>query len=124
MAALGIGIVAFFSAVFCIWTTQDNNIYGASLALQNIIKDSPYYGKIKHKHVAMMIAGLAAIFAASGIYEYIMPITQFLSFLIAPVPGIIIAEEFFVKQPKANVFLNKTAMFAWIVGGVSGYLSL
>lgn len=124
MSALGIGIVAFFSAVFCLWTTQDNNIYGASLALQNIIKDSSLYGKVKHKHIALTIAGLAAIFAASGIYEQIMPITQFLSFLIAPVPGIIIAEEFFVKKPKPTVLLNKTAIFAWIVGGVSGYVSL
>lgn len=124
MSALGIGIVAFFSAVFCLWTTQDNNIYGASLALQNIIKDSSLYGKVKHKHIALMIAGLAAVLAASGIYEQIIPITQFLSFLIAPVPGIIIAEEFFVKKPKPNVLLNKTAIFAWVVGGLSGYLSL
>lgn len=124
MAALGMGIVAFFTAVFCLWTTQDNNIYGASLALQNIIKDSPYYGKIKHKHVAVLIAGLAAIFAASGIYEHIMPITQFLSFLIAPVPGIIIAEEYFVKKPKQHIYFNKTAIIAWILGGFSGYIAL
>lgn len=124
MTALGIGIVAFFAAVFCLWTTQDNNIYGASLALQNIIKDSKFYGKIKHKHVALTIAGLAAIFAAGGIYSYIMPIIQFLSLLIPPVPGIIIAQEFFVKKSKMNVLLNKTAMIAWLVGGVFSYLSL
>jgi len=124
MSALGIGLVAFFTAVFCLWTTQDNNIYGGSLALQNIIKDSSFHGKIKHKHIALFIAGLAALFAASGVYEYILPITQALSYLIVPVPGIVIAEEFFVKKTKSNVILNKTALFSWAIGGISGYLSL
>src|SRR5699024_3278566 len=116
MSALGIGLVAFFTAVFCLWTTQDNNIYGGSLALQNIIKDSSFHGKIKHKHIALFIAGLAALFAASGVYEYILPITQALSYLIVPVPGIVIAEEFFVKKTKSNVILNKTALFSWAIG--------
>jgi cytosine permease len=124
MAALGIALVAFFAAVFCLWTTQDNNIYGASLAIQNIIQDSKWKGKVKHKHIAIGIAIIAAILAAGGIYSNILPIITFLSILIPPVPGIIIAQEFFVKRSQMNRMLNRRAMVAWLVGGVAGFTSL
>lgn len=124
MVAMGMGLVAFFTAVFALWTTQDNNIYGASLALQNVIKDTKYYGKIKHKHIAIMIATMAAIFAAAGIYNHIMPIIQFLALLIPPVPGIIIVEEFFIKRPKPNLLVNKSAFVAWAIGGIASFIAL
>ncbi|WP_373281956.1 cytosine permease [Compostibacillus humi] len=124
MTALGLGLVAFFTAVFCLWTTQDNNIYGASLALQNVIKDTKYYGKIKHKHIAFTIATLGAVFAAGGIFNIIMPIIQFLSLLIPPVPGVIMAEEWFIKKPKHSFVVNHRAIIAWLIGGILGFISL
>jgi cytosine permease len=124
MAALGIALVAFFAAVFCLWTTQDNNIYGASLAIQNIIQDSKFKGKIEHKHIAIAIALIASILAAGGIYSNILPIITFLSILIPPVPGIIIAQEFFVKRNQLDSLFNRGAMIAWLVGGVAGYISM
>lgn len=124
MAGLGLSLVAFIAAIFCLWTTQDNNIYGASLALQNVFKETKYYGKITHKQIAIGIAGLAAIFAAAGIFNVILPVIKFLSLLIPPVPGLIIAEEFFVKRPKTNLKINWNAIIAWLVAGVASYISL
>lgn len=124
MAALGLTAVAFIAAVFCLWTTQDNNIYGASLAMQNVIKDTKYHGKITHKHIAMGVAILAALLAALGIYSKILPVIKFLSILIPPVPGLIIAEEFFVKKPQSNEYINWNAIVAWLGGGVLSYISL
>lgn len=124
MAALGLIVVAFIAAIFCLWTTQDNNIYGASLALQNVIKDTKYNGKISHKQIAIGIAVLGAIFAAGGIYSKILPVIKFLSILIPPVPGLIIAEEFFVKKPKFDQFVNWNAVIAWLGGGILSYISL
>lgn len=124
MASLGIVAVAFVAAIFCLWTTQDNNIYGASLALQNVIKETSYAGKITHKKIAMAIAGLAAVFAAAGIYSFILPVIKFLSLLIPPVPGLIMAEEFFVKKPKSNINTNWNAIIAWLLAGGASYLSL
>jgi len=124
MANLGLAIVAFLAAIFCLWTTQDNNIYGASLALQNVIKETSFYGKITHKKIAILISCLAAIFAAAGIYSYILPIIKFLGLLIPPVPGLIIAEECFVKQSKAEMPVNWNAILSWIIGGVLSYISL
>ena len=61
-AALGLGILVFVCAIFCVWTTQDNNIYSASLSLQNIFVDTKLEGKVKHAWLAIIVAALAAIF--------------------------------------------------------------
>ncbi len=124
MAALGLSFIAFLAAVFCLWTTQDNNIYGASLALQNLFNETKLKGKVTHKQIAIGIAAMAATFAALGIYNHILPIISFLSVLIPPVPGLIIAEEVFVKSPKDNQKTNYIALIAWLVAGVAAQLSL
>lgn len=124
MIQLGIGIVAFFTAVFCLWTTEDKDIYTGSLALQNIIRDTKYYGKIKHKHTATAIATVAALFAAGGIFSFILPIIQFLSVLIPPIPGIIVAEGYFVKKSKHTHLINNRAIIAWLIGGILSFISL
>ena len=124
MNALGLGLLAFFASIFCLWTTQDNNIYGASLAIQNVLDDTPLKGKVQHKHIALAVACLAAIFAALGIFNYLLPIIQFLSVLIPPVPGLLIAEEFFIKNSKENLKTNPVAMVSWVLAGVISYIAL
>ncbi|WP_353893572.1 cytosine permease [Proteinivorax hydrogeniformans] len=124
MAALGLSLIAFVAAIFCLWTTQDNNIYGASLALQNIIKETSFYGKITHKNIAVGISGLAALFAALGIYDHIIPIISNLSVLITPVPGLIIAEEAIVKSPNSEKVVNWFGIIAWLAGGITGFIAL
>ncbi len=124
MGALGLGVLAFFAAIFCLWTTQDNNIYGASLAIQNVLEDTPYKGKIQHKHIALAVAALAAVFAALGIFNYLVPIIQFLSVLIPPVPGLLIAEEAFIKNSKESLKTNPIAIVSWLLAGVASYISL
>lgn len=124
MAALGLSFVAFVAAVFCLWTTQDNNIYGAGLAVQNILNETSFKGKVTHKQIAIGVAILAAIFASMGIYKHILPIVKFLSLLIPPVPGLIIAEEVFIKKSKENINTNGVAIVSWFIAGVASYISL
>jgi cytosine permease len=124
MAGLGLTTVAFVAAVFCLWTTQDNNIYGASLAIQNILRETSAKGKVSHMQIAMGVAGISAVFAASGIYQHILPIIQFLSVLIPPVPGLLTVEYYFVRNSKENITTNWSAIVAWLIGGTAGYISL
>ncbi|AEE90607.1 Permease for cytosine/purines uracil thiamine allantoin [Tepidanaerobacter acetatoxydans Re1] len=124
MAELGLTGVAFVAAIFCLWTTQDNNIYGASLAIQNVLRETSAKGKVSHMQIAIAVAGVSAVFAALGIYKYILPIIQFLSVLIPPVPGLLTAEYYFVKNSKENITTNWLAMLAWVLGGTTGYISL
>jgi len=124
MSALGLSGVAFVAAIFCLWTTQDNNMYAASLAVQNVIEGTKKKGKVTHKQIVICMAVIACVLAAMGIYAKILPIVKFLSLLIPPVPGLIAAEEFFVKNSKENVGLNSVAIIAWLIAGVASYLSL
>ncbi len=123
-AALGLGVLVFFCAIFCLWTTQDNNIYGASLAMQNVFEGTKLGGKVSHKLLAVIVAVLSAIFAAVGAVKYLLPVTQALSVLLPPIPGLIVAEWFIVKNSKENRKINWLALISWAVGGVCGYVAL
>lgn len=123
-AALGVGILVFICAIFCVWTTQDNNIYSAGLALQNVLKDTKLEGKVKHAWFAIGIAAAAAIFAAVGATKYLLPVVQTLSILLPPIPGMIIAEHYFVKKSKENEPINWVAMISWVIGTVVGKICL
>lgn len=123
-AALGVGILVFVCAIFCVWTTQDNNIYSAGLALQNVMKDTPLEGKVKHSWLAIGVATAAAIFAAVGATKYLLPVVQTLSVLLPPIPGMMIAEHFFVKKSKENETINWIAIIAWGIGTVIGKIAL
>ena len=118
-AALGIGLLVFFAAIFCVWTTQDNNIYSSSLALQNVLVDTKLEGKIKHAWLAALVAAAAAIFAAVGAVKYLLPVVQSLSILLPPIPGIMIAEGFFIKRSKEKQKINWVAMIAWAISSVA-----
>lgn len=124
MAGLGLIGVAFVCAIFCLWTTQDNNIYGASLAMQNVITNTKYSGKIKHWHIAMIISLCAAVLAALGIYTYLSPAISALSVLFPALPGLLLAEIFIVRNPQHHTNVNPRAIIAWVCGGVVGYLAL
>ncbi|HHX37356.1 MAG TPA: thiamine permease [Clostridiaceae bacterium] len=124
MASLGLSLVAFFAAIFCLWTTQDNNIYGASLATQNILNETKHKGKVPHSTIALTVAGIAAVLAALGIFNFILPIIQFLSILIPPVPGLIIAEMYIIKRDNSDRKINPIAIISWILAGVCSYIAL
>lgn len=123
-AALGLGVLVFFCAIFCLWTTQDNNIYGASLALQNIFQGTKLEGKVKHMVLAIIVAAASGIFAAVGAVKFLLPVTQALSVLLPPIPGLIVGEWFIIKNSKENRSINWVAIISWLGGGVCGYLAL
>ncbi len=123
-AALGLGLLVFVCAIFCVWTTQDNNIYTASLAMQNILKDTPLEGKVKHATLAIITAVASAAFAAVGATKYLLPVTQSLSILLPPIPAFIIAEHYFVKRSKDGKAINWVAIIAWVIGSAVGYVAL
>lgn len=123
-AALGLGILVFICTIFCLWTTQDNNIYGASLAAQNILNETSLKGKVKHSSIAWGVAACAAAFAFIGALKYLLPIISFLSVLLAPVPALIVAERYFVKNSKMDMEVNPIAILSWILGGLFGKFCL
>ena len=122
-AALGLGMLVFICAIFCVWTTQDNNIYSASLSLQNIFVETKLEGKIKHSWLAIFVATAAAIFAAAGAVKWLLPIIQTLSVLLPPLPAIMVAEHWVVKNSKAEKNISWTGLLAWAMGSVVGQIA-
>ena len=121
-AALGLGILVFVCAIFCVWTTQDNNIYSASLSLQNIFVDTKLEGKVKHAWLAIIVAALAAIFAAVGAVKYLLPVVKALSVLLPPIPAMMIAEQWCVKNSKENQTINWVGIVSWAIATVIGQI--
>lgn len=123
-AALGLGILVFICAIFCVWTTQDNNIYSASLSLQNIFVDTKLEGKIKHAWLAVIVAAAAAIFAAAGAVKWLLPIIKTLSVLLPPLPAIMIAEHWFVKNSKAEKTISWSGIITWALATTCGQIAI
>jgi len=122
-AALGLGVLVFVCSIFCVWTTQDNNIYSASLSLQNVFTDTKLEGKVKHSVLAIIVAALAAIAAAVGIVKWLLPIIQFLSILLPPLPAMMIAEQWVIKNSKEKESINWVGLIAWVIAGVCGQIA-
>ena len=123
-AALGLGYLVLACTLVCLCTTQDNNIYGAGLAMQNILAETRWGGKVTHKRVALVVTALSALFAACGALSFLLPIVSFLSVLMAPIPALIVSERYFVGRSKANIAFNPIALASWFLGGVVGQLCL
>ena len=123
-AAIGLGPLVLACTLVSLCTTQDNSIYGASLAMQNVLSETRFRGKVKHKYIAFGVALLSAIFAACGALSYLLPIISFLSVLMAPIPALILAEHYFVKRSKSGIGTNPVALVSWLLGGVCGQVCL
>ena len=114
----------FVCAIFCVWTTQDNNIYSASLSLQNIFVDTKLEGKVNHAELAVIVAVLAAAFAAAGAVKYLLPIIKALSVLLPPIPAMMIAEQWCVKNSKENQTINWVGLLAWAISTTIGQICI
>lgn len=123
-ASIGLGYLILACTLVCLCTTQDNNIYGAGLAMQNILGETKLRGKVTHRQVALAVTVLAAAFAACGALSYLLPIIQFLSVLMAPIPALIASERYLVRRSKAQIPVNPIALVAWLLGGAVGQLCL
>ena len=123
-AELGLGLLVFVCAIFCVWTTQDNNIYSASLALQNIFVDTKHEGRFKHAWLAILVAAASAIFAACGAVNYLLPIIKMLSVLLPPLPAMMIAEHWVVKNSKEDKAINWVGIISWAISTAIGQIAI
>lgn len=119
--AMGLGALALIILILAQWTTNDNNLYTASLGFANCLPFS--------KHQIVIGAGvLATIVGAMGLADYFISWLSFLGVAIPPVAGTIIADYYFIrgrsydygpgtKYSKVNVW----AFVSMLVGAVIGF---
>ena len=73
-ALMGLGYLVLACTLVCLCTTQDNNIYGAGLAMQNILSETKLGGKVTHTQMAVFITVLSSVLALCNILDYLLPV--------------------------------------------------
>lgn len=89
--ALGLGIVALIILILAQWTTNDNNIYTASLGLSNCL---PF----PKKKIVIVTGIVATIIGALGLADYFTAWLNILGVAIPPVAGVIICDYYIIKK--------------------------
>lgn len=120
MIQMGLGFPALLVLIGAQWTTNDNNLYSASLGFSNIIK-------VKKKHIVLTTGITATILGVLGLSNYFESWLSILGVALPPSAGILIADYYFVRKRhydfgKGAVYCkcNILAFVAWIIGALVG----
>lgn len=121
---IGMGIPGIIVLSLTQWVTNTSNLYSASLGF-NVI-----FTKVKFRTLVLILGTIGTLLGVFGIYNQFVPFLNILGIFIAPVPGIYIAEFYFIKkefnrisnreEPKSIVWRS---MASWVVGIVVTYLT-
>lgn len=121
---IGMGVPGIIVLSLTQWVTNTNNLYSASLNF-NVI-----FTKVPFKVLVLVLGTIATLFGVFGIYNAFVPFLNILGVFIAPIPGIYVAEYYFVKkefnrlgagqEPQTVVWRS---LFAWVVGIVVTFLT-
>lgn len=106
MLQLGLGIPALLVLIAAQWTSNDSNLYSASLALTNILRVS------KNKLV-LVVGIIATIIGAAGMANYFVNWLSALGVAIPPIAGILIADYYFVH--KGQYVFGKGTVYSAVV---------
>lgn len=120
-AGLGIALPTLICSFFALWTTQDNNIYSATLSIQNILGQTSLKGRFKHKSIAYALAILAAAFSLTGVLNHVLTFVSTLSVLLAPIPGLYLSEVYIIKNSSEARSFSSWGFISWIAAGAAGY---
>jgi len=114
-ATLGLGAFAFMTLVFASWTTNDNNLYSASLGLATIFE------KVEKWKLAAVAGIVGTILAVLGILNFFVPWLLLLGILIPPIGGIYVINHFFSEDTGPPKDFYWIAFAAWIGASVFAY---
>lgn len=115
--AMGLGAAALVILILAQWTTNDNNLYTASLGLSNCL---PFT-----KHQIVLGAGvLATLVGAMGLADYFTTWLSILGIGLPPVAGTIICDYYLLRERKyeygPGTKYSKVNLWAFIsmIGGI------
>ena len=120
MLQLGLGIPGILILLAAQWTSNDSNLYSASLALTNIFN-------ISRSKIVIAVGIIGTVLGAIGIANYFVGFLSTLGVLIPPIAGVIIADYFVLNRKNYNFEIQGTvskikwlAMAAWAIGIAGG----
>lgn len=134
IAKIGLGIGALLLAILGQWTTNDNNLWSASLAWINIV------GKLSKRQWVIILGLVGTLIAAiwGGVYGMSMDpfiaFGVFLGYFIPPVGAVLIADYYIVSKyvlkreykfgPGTKYsMVNIPGILSVLLGGLAGWLA-
>lgn len=121
--AMGLGIPALVIIILATWTTNDSNLYTASLSLKVL------FPQISKWQLASIAGLCGTIAAAAGILNMFIPFLIALGLLITPVGGVMVMDYFLKRGFYQAKNISKLSQFkfaemiAWLFGCFVGFLT-
>jgi cytosine permease len=119
MLRLGWGVLALLLLMFAQWTSNDNNLYGASLALAVIFR------RLQKWQLTLIAGGVGILLALAGIYDNFITFLSVLGILIPPMAGVIVADYFLIRKYRYATAAEHQVrqirilpMSAWAIGSL------
>jgi cytosine permease len=112
------GVLGLILVVLGTWTSNDNGLYSASLAVTEIF---PKWKRWKVTVITGILASLLAAVVDLGMYENLM---YFFSSIAVPVLGVTLADFYILPKiglkrglaKEKGIKLNSSAVVSWIIG--------
>lgn len=120
---VGLGLFGFLALLLAQWTTNDNNLYSAVLALNNIIR-------WKKWKLTIIVGLFSSFLAAMGILERLELFLVLLTVGIGPIGGIILADYYLLGRRNTSDMLkagqrrcNPSAIVAYVIAFIIGWIT-
>lgn len=106
MVALGMGVGSLLMVILAQWTSNDNNLYSASLGVANV-------RAIAKWKIAVSLGIVATAIAAFGITGLFVPFLLLLGVYIPPIGGVVAVDYYFLAGRERYKFSPDTTYRQW-----------
>nr|VFJ64176.1 MAG: cytosine permease [Candidatus Kentron sp. FW] len=124
MTGFGWPIAATLVVILAAWSSNDNNLYSASLSLASVIRE------VEKWKITVIMGVFGIVLAVLGILDGFVTFLSLLGVVIPPVAGVYIADYFIRKADyqRADVAsapnLRPVAISSWAIGSLVAFCTL
>lgn len=123
LIAVGVPVMGVTALILSTWTTNSTNAYssGLDLVMAFNIPDN------RRREVTIVAGIVGTVLGALGILNHVEGFLSFLSFLVCPIGGVMIADYWIVGKGKVENWhpvegFNKIGVISWALGAVLAYI--
>lgn len=119
MVSLGLGIPGLIILIGAQWTSNDSNLYSASISFANVFK-------IKRAYIVLIVGIVGTILGAIGVADYFTLFLSTIGTIIPPIAGVVVADyyilnkEKYLKRNYTDSNIIWPAFLAWGIGILAG----
>ena len=120
---VGLPVAGVVALILATWTTNSTNAYSSGLDIVMIFKIPDN----RRREVTVVAGLIGIILGAFGILDHVEGFLSFLSFLVCPIGGVMMADYWIVGKGKAENWhpvegFNKIGVLSWALAAVIAYL--